>query len=241
MMNNKDFLDNIYKKYDNVDTSDKFYRTNVNNKKPKLQYTFIFLFLIVIASSILYGDNFFFNFSSNTEGNVNKNSSTFIEDYNIPSVDMDYKYCKGVGVKISNLYMDENNIYIIFDLKLKKSLLENIHSVEIKDMIITDENSNIIFCRDYETYKNFYNSNNLYSKNLDFNLNNTLTLKFDTKFIEKNENHIKYLYIFTPTDKYPISKDLYINFNNINLHTKTFHTNSNIIPKEGSWKFKINL
>ena len=57
MMNNKDFLDNIYKKYDNVDTSDKFYRTNVNNKKPKLQYTFIFLFLIVIASSILYGDN----------------------------------------------------------------------------------------------------------------------------------------------------------------------------------------
>ena len=154
---------------------------------------------------------------------------------------MNYKYCKGVGVKISNLYMDEDNIYMIFDIKLNKSLIENIHSVQIKDLIITNEKNDLIYCEDFDAYKQLYTSHKLIDNSLDDNTNKALTLKFDSKFIEKDENHIKYLYILTPINKYPISTDLYINFNTINLYTQTYYTNSNLISKEGTWKFKINL
>ena len=89
--------------------------------------------------------------------------------------------------------MDENNIYMIFDIKLNKSLIENINSIQIQNLIIVNEKNDIIYCENSEAYNKFYESHKYLQKTLEYNINNTLTFKFNKYFIEKSDNYIKYV------------------------------------------------
>lgn len=234
MQTDKEFLSNIYKKYNNLDTSkDKFYLKNVNNVYNIKNYIIIFCTIIIFTSSILFADTLkiYFSHNDNTT-HIYKGLNTALNNNFIQKIDMEYCKSNNVKIKISNISMDNSYIYLFFDIEFKKNLLDDINLFNFKNMVITDENNNIILCDDIK-YREDNNISN----------NNILTSSSSRQFIEKTPANIKFLYILRSHNKFPKSKQLNINIEDILLpDINKDYTNPNDIPTiNGQWKFKINL
>ena len=248
MMNNKEFLDNIYKKYNDPETlKDKFYSQKLYKKNHTILYiVIIFCVAILFSSSIGFADNYFNFFSKSGTGTVIKNEmdKALNENY-IKNVNM--KYCKsnGVSVKVDSISMDSSKLYILLDFKFDKKIKDSFDNILIEDMIITDENNNLIYSYNEKTYEEYYNDSdddNKLNKNLNNN-NNIISSNYTNKLLEKTRNNSKYIYFFESDNKFPKSKKLTINFNTINLiNLYLNNSESNKINTiNGNWKMDLKL
>ncbi len=241
MMNNKEFLDGIYKKYNDPKTlDDKFYRKKINNKNHvPLYLVIICVFVIAISSSIGFADNYlnFFNKSGTATVKTNEMEMAIKDNY-IQNVDM--KYCKSskVGVKVDSISMDSNKLYIVFNFKFDKSLQDNFDDLIIPNMLITNDNYDLIFSNDVSLYHNFCKENNI-----DFNKKAIYKIDFKSNLIEKTHDTAKFIYYFNTENSFSKSKEIHIKFNNITLvnYSIKYSNNKENNLISGNWNISLNL
>lgn len=149
-----------------------------------------------------------------------------------------------LDAKIENFLMDDYNLSVEFDFKFDNEInkyvdLDNIHNIEIKDLIVKDENNRIIYAgNDEEAFNKYCNNYNLDYNYGEFNenyLNNGLN-----SFLSYHNNETKSVKLMYNmyTDKYPNSKKLYFSFGKLII---TEENNENKIELDGDWKIDLDV
>lgn len=154
----------------------------------------------------------------------------------VQNVNMEYIEKNGVYIKVNNILMDDYNLDIVFEIKTEENI-ERLNNIEIEDLIISDENNNLIYCNynRADLYEQFCKEHNIEFSKMNM-YNNFTNGGYQIKIIEKTEDSIKFLYKLY-SEKYPKSKELIFNFENINMLA-----NNEIIKQlNGKWNIKINL
>lgn len=150
-------------------------------------------------------------------------------------------------ININEFFMDDTNMSAKFSIDINENLKEqlnisNIKNIELSDLIVTDENNNIIYCNNEETFKNFCQNNKLnykfgeYTENY-FNGGVNSILEPSSK-----ENVINLTYNIYSGDmekSYPKSKHLKYNFHNIKLITN-YEDNTEYKILEGDWQIEVD-
>lgn len=116
----------------------------LNKYKFTLATTFCSIFLItgvVFAKDIEIFLKSFFN-------NSNKAIDVAVENGYIQTEEMDYTYDKNIGIKVDNLVLDDLNLDISFNFKIKK---ENVKSIRLNNFIITNDNEKVVFQSEFKT------------------------------------------------------------------------------------------
>lgn len=163
-----------------------------------------------------------------------------VENGYLYNTQMEYIENNDNFVKIDYIMMDDFNLNIVFDVKTKQKI-DKAYMIEISDLIILDENKNIIFCSyNNDVYKEYCKENGLkYEK--DWVLKNHTNSGYQTEIIEKSDNNIKFIYKMY-SSIYPRSKELFINFGNINIiPTIESVTSDEKITIDGKWNLKFEL
>ena len=245
MMNNKEAIEDIYNRCSNLDKKkDKFFRKRIRQNNPNIKYAAIILCVVLLSSSISVGNNFFTYHSKSSVGYLDEGLYTAISNNYMQNISMKYQKSNDVGVKVTNVLMDNSKIYLVFDFKFYKPLKDDVHKLKLPDMIITNENNDVLYCRNFEIYKSYCENNNLTYNEGSYNDKNISNFNYSHQFIEKNQNHIKYLIILNAKDKYPNSTKLNIDFESISLFTDLItygNSDSKVITKNGNWNMEINL
>lgn len=239
MMNNKEAIEDIYNRCSNLDKKkDKFFIKKIHQRNPNFKYVAVILSFILLSSSISVGNNFFNYHSKSNIGYLDEGVYTNIANNKMQNISMNYQKSNKVGVKVTNVLISDSKIYIVFDFKFYKQLKEKVNLIEFPDMLITDENNNILYCDDTNSYKNKNGYNSLV-----YDSENILTTSYNSQFLEKNQKNIRYLLILNSDSKFPQSSKLNINFNKILLLGNLTYENSsdNKVIKEGNWNLEINL
>lgn len=245
MMNNKEAIEDIYNRCSNLNKKkDKFFRKRIRQNNPNIKYAAIILCVVLLSSSISVGNNFFTYPSKSSVGYLDEGLYTAISNNYMQNISMKYQKSNDVGVKVTNVLMDSSKIYLVFDFKFYKPLKEDVHKLKLPDMIINDESNNVLYCDNSTNYADFCKKNNLKISEGSYNNQQILSSNYISQFIEKDQNHIKYLIILNAKDTYPNSKSLNISFENIVLLTDliTFgDTELKTINKNGIWNLEVNL
>lgn len=174
----------------------------------------------------------------NTEMNyIDKNASVSNEpDKIIDSLN--------VEAKIKNFLMDDYNLSVEFNFKFDDEInryvdLDNIHNIELKDLIVRDEENNIIYAgSDEEAFNEYCNNYNLEYKFGEFNenyLNNGLN--WFTSYHNKENKIVEVMYNMY-TDQYPKSKKLYFSFGKMDIIEEN---NETITELNGKWEIELDV
>ena len=182
---------------------------------------------VVFAKDI---SNFIRNFFMKNEGMDNAIEHGYIDNPN-----MEYINSNGSEIKISKVLMDDYNLSLEFSVKLNENIkIENINEISFPDMIITDEENNILYCEDRDVFEKYCKDNNLEYKWKENN-ENYINSGSNT-FIKSNTgDSINLVYNFY-SNKYPKSKKILININNILCSEKDKDTIIN-----GNWIIKYDV
>lgn len=116
--------------------------------------------LVVIFSTCAFADgigNYISKFLSNTD----KELQEAIENGKVQNVDMDFIKTDDLSIRVSQLVVEDNNLYIVFDV-LTEEEWDRIYIDEIK---IYDENGNLIYDNYSKTVGNEKLSRKQYEKN----------------------------------------------------------------------------
>lgn len=154
-----------------------------------------------------------------------------------------------VDTKINEFLMDDLNIATHFNFEFDSKIKEivdfnNLNNVELEDLVVTDENKNILFCRNREAFDNYCKNNNLDYNFLEFN-EHYYNCGYGN-FIETYSNEmgtIDFVYnIFSDTVNFPKSKKLFFEFSTVTLKKKDWLENENsVINIKGSWKMEFDV
>lgn len=143
-------------------------------------------------------------------------------------------------IKIEYIMMDDYNLNIVFNLKLKEKI-DELYEMEMKNLIIVDENKNLIFCsNNNDVYKQYCRENNLkYDEN--WNQKNYTNGGYQTEILEKNDDNIRFIYKMYSSG-YPKSKELLMRIEDIEITPtiKSIKLNEKNIIK-GKWNLNIKL
>lgn len=208
---------------------------NIKNKIIKIIVTIIAFIMtavgVVFAKDISNFIKNIFDYETVDRGVVEMAENGYVQNVN-----MEYIEKNGVYIKVNNILMDDYNLDIVFEIKTEENI-ERLNNIEIEDLIIADENNNLIYCNynRADLYEQFCKEHNIeFSK---MNMHNNFTNGgYQIKIIEKTEDSIKFLYKLY-SEKYPKSKELIFNFENINMLA-----NNEIIKQlNGKWNIKIDL
>lgn len=146
--------------------------------------------------------------------------------------------------KIEDFLMDDYNLSVEFNFKFDDEInkyvdLDNIHNIELEDLIVRDEENRIIYAgNDKEVFDEYCNNYNLDYEFGEFNenyLNNGLN-SFPSYHSKENKN-LKLMYNMY-TDKYPNSKKLYFSFGKLII---TEENNENVIELKGNWNIDLDV
>ena len=99
---------------------------------------------VVFAKDIT---NMIKNFFLNNNGMDNAIKNGYIDNPN-----MEYINSNGTEIKINSILMDDYNLSLEIGVK-GDFIKENITEICFSDMIITDENKNILYCEDKDTFE----------------------------------------------------------------------------------------
>lgn len=223
------------------------------NKKSRHSYNLVKVAAVICIGIITTGGiafatkKYIENIKENSFG-IGKEIDNAVENGYIQNTNMDYVSSKTlageqytIGTKITDFLMDDINLSTHFEFEFTDSIneivdLTNLTNIEIVDLIVTDENNNIIYNNDKESFEKFCIENNLPYKFNEFNehynsngLNNFINYK--------NENKIVFTYNMYTSGQYPKSKQLNFLFTKIKLQEKE----NDIIILEGNWKFSIDV
>lgn len=149
-----------------------------------------------------------------------------------------------VDIEIANFLMDNYNMSVEFNFKFDDNIdeyvnLDDIHNIELNDLIIRDEENRILYAGNdrehFELYCKEYDLNYVFGENNADYINSGLN-NF-TLYNSKDDNTIKMIYNIY-ADEYPRSKTLYFSFGKIILISND--NKSNLIL-EGNWQIDLNV
>lgn len=185
---------------------------------------------------------------------LGKGIDTAVENGYIENVNMDYIesnsiiYDKNIKIntKIEKFLMDDMNLSVQFDFDFKDDLdkiinLENLKNIELKDLIVTDEENRIIYSNNKSSFEVFCTKNNLPYKFREFNenyMNNGLN-----SFINNiHKNQLSFTYNMYTDGKYPKSKELNFYFTQIELK-ENYNSDGEekVIILKGNWNIVVDV
>ena len=151
-------------------------------------------------------------------------------------------------IKVSEFVMDDLNLSMTFDVVLSDKAKEIITAEEtwkinFPDLLISDENNNILYCQDRETFENYCKENNLDYHFTEFGENYCNT-GVNIVPIEKEGNRVKVVYnIYTGSEtSFPKSKKLKVQMKQIKM-SKEEETvmGGEEITLTGDWKIDVDV
>ena len=143
--------------------------------------------------------------------------------------------------KIDDFLMDDVNLSTHFNLQFNKSInntinIDNLHNIELKDLIVTDEQNRILYASDKTTFDEYCKENNLSYNYTDFNQNymNSGLNSFISAHDDTSNSVILAYNMYS--DGYPKSKILYFHFNTIVLtENSASDTTGKEVTLNGNW------
>lgn len=228
---------------------------NNKNKKYKIfllirKFIITVIGLFTITSGIVFAKDiktFVNNLIENIYGNYNEGITTAIDNGYSQDIDMKYIESNNIKVKVNQITMDDYNLGIIFNVEINpKELFEDLYNVQLKNILIMDENNNVIFA-EYENQEEFVKyceENNLDKGTYGIGYANCGA---NGSILNIQNNNIVYSF-YTTSEKFPQSKKLTIKFDKIYLlNNKIFDEVNNkkvdnrIATIEGNWHIDIDL
>lgn len=228
---------------------------NNKNKKYKIfllirKFIITVIGLFTITSGIVFAKDiktFVNNLIENIYGNYNEGITTAIDNGYSQDIDMKYIESNNIKVKVNQITMDDYNLGIIFNVEInQKELFEDLYNVQLKNILIMDENNNVIFA-EYENQEEFVkycDENNLDKGTYGIGYANCGA---NGRILNIQNNNIVYSF-YTTSEKFPQSKKLTIKFDKIYLlNNKIFDEVNNkkvdnrIATVEGNWHMDIDL
>lgn len=223
--------------------NEEFELDNLNEKKVsntkkihKMKLLIVISFCTLsITTSIVFAKDIM-NFVKGIFPNVSDGVENAIENGYIQDSQMEYIENDKIEIKIDNILMDDYNLDIAFNIKLKDNLnKDKISNFYIPNLLITDENDNIIVAKfENETrYEQFCAERNIEKeyKNIAYG---------DGSENSKITKHIEDYYIYsytTHSSQFPKSQKLKIVFDKIIIKDRT----SAMETLEGNWKIEFDL
>lgn len=156
-------------------------------------------------------------------------------------------------VEITDFIMDDLNISTGIDFNIDTKINESININEIKsifleDLIVTDENENVLFCMDRERLKKYCKENNL---NIDEFENSEKYYNCGlNNFIQAKSSEIGLISLqynmYSGSESFPRSHKLKFEFTKIALEGNLVENNKiveniNKAVLEGNWKIEVNV
>ncbi|MBP3254956.1 MAG: hypothetical protein J6M60_00480 [Clostridia bacterium] len=148
-----------------------------------------------------------------------------------------------VDAKIEDFIMDDITIGAHFgfeiDTKINETIdLDRIEQIDLDDLIVTDENKNILYCLDKETFEKYCSDNNLNYQYGEFNehfyncgVNSIMT------YHSKNTGLVNLtLNMYSAGENFPKCKKLNFNFSKIKLTTNDIE-----LVLNGNWNMNFNV
>lgn len=188
-------------------------------------------------------------------GYIQTPNMNYIESETVASNENSGVVIEGVKIdtKIKDFLMDDLNISTQFEIKINEDIdsainLSNLKSIDLKDLIVTDENKKILFCMDREIFEEYCKENNLPYEFTEFNENvyncglNNFIQRTDTK---KAVIDLQYN-MYTDGEAFPNSKTLYFKFTKLILteQNKEGETDIDLRNKaiiQGDWEIKVDV
>lgn len=192
---------------------------------------------LVLTTSIVFAkdiSDFIKNFFSHNFG-----MDTAIENGYIDNSSTDYIESNGTKIRVNRFLMDNYNLNLDLSIKLDESIKQDkILRMSFPNMIITDENNNILFCQDKDTFEKYCNE-----YNLNYNweeLNDSHINSGSNFYIKSNESDTINLIYNIYAQNFPKSKKIIINFSKIMLSENEDIEQDNIILT-GNWNLEIEV
>lgn len=162
---------------------------------------------------------------------TNKNEENLVNDIN-------------ASIRVKDFLMDDYNLSVEFEIQFDDEIkefvnLDNLHYIELSDLIVVDEEKRIIFNgANQEDFEKFCEENNLDYKYQEFNDNymnnglNTFLVSHDTE-----TNLLTFTYNMY-AEGYPKSKQLDFSFEKIKM---TENDNNNEVVFNGNWEIHLDV
>ncbi len=220
---------------------------NNKNKKYKIfllirKFIITVIGLFTITSGIVFAKDiktFVNNLIENIYGNYNEGITTAIDNGYSQDIDMKYIESNNIKVKVNQITMDDYNLGIIFNVEINpKELFEDLYNVQLKNILIMDENNNVIFA-EYENQEEFVKyceENNLDKGTYGIGYANCGA---NGSILNIQNNNIVYSF-YTTSEKFPQSKKLTIKFDKIYLLNNK-KVDNRIATIEGNWHIDIDI
>lgn len=180
------------------------HKNNIKNLKFALATVFCILLITGTTFAKDIGD-FFQDLLSHNSGVMSAIENNFIETNYSKTIES-----SNVKAYIDSILMDDYKLCVSLSFELPSEYVKNnIHRINIPNIIIYDENNNILY--------------KMFMKEIDFSFFNNLnlaTLSYETSsdigWANKNGNIYSFSYIIN-SDKFPHSKNIYIKFDELNF------------------------
>jgi len=155
-----------------------------------------------------------------------------------------------VKAKIEDFLMDDLNISTHFlfeiDTKINDTIdFDDLKTVELKDLIVTDEDNRILYCMSKDAFDKYCVENNLNYDFSEFNENyyNCGLNSFIVRKTKENGNiQLTYNMYTDGSQSYPKSRKLYFKFSNLVLKRFDYLENENsIVNLKGDWSIDVDV
>ena len=208
---------------------------NKNNKMPKVKKILamscclsVLIFTIVLAhDGKIKIKNPFFNESPGIKTAINNG---FIYKENL-----EYVFSNNVGIKVNSFFMDDNYLGIELNLNFEDfscnlSDEELSKNIEFEKVLIYDENNNILYYKNNDFLNEFVKERNIedVEKNT---INSGSNIFFESNL--NNRNHIINGVYNLYSNKFPKSKKIFIEIENINIEEEKI--------VKGNWNISIDV
>lgn len=253
-MNNNEIFENVKMKIAISNMKEKDMKTNENKPKFKKLIGIAAACIIVSISGVAVATNY--NRIINYFG-LGKGVDSAIENGYIENPNMNYISSQStlesasnatilsdleVNTKIDDFLMDDLNLSVNFNLRFDEKLnIDNVESIELQDLIVTDEENRIICCMaTKEVFDEYCKENNLPYVYGEFNenyINNGLNSFI--KYRNSTNNQINLIYNIY-ADQFPRSQKLKFSFSKILLKEFYNEEEKNTILT-GSWEINVNV
>lgn len=204
-------------------------QNSIHKKKKYIWKISTVCILFLMICTITFGKNIYL-YILNSVAKVHEGIATAVENEYYSEIIMEYAESNKVGIKIDYVLMDDYNLFLTFNTIYE--IDDIMCRAEFKDLIITDENNNIIFCDNIETYEEYCKKNGKEVRNI---LKDSITSSYGIETVEEKENNVVTLYKLY-SSQFPKCKEL-----NIEIHTVELIAKEEKININGAWKIKINL
>lgn len=188
----------------------------------KLQKVAIFIISFTILTTGVVFAKDIINYITNLLTNSTKAIDTAIENGYVQNVNMDFIIDKDIGIRVTQLIMDNQNLDIAFEYYSNR---QNISNLEIIDYVIKDEQDNII-----DLFLNNYN---------DIDMSKAIASRCDkSNEVIRKDNKYQESFLITTNEHMPNSKKIIIEVKSF-IVTEAFSNKKEKI--EGNWNMSVVL